>query len=188
MSFRVLDKSFIPEVVHIHIMSLKGISTLLGKKYLTGLYTMLMENSSHKFEGYFINKKLVGVVISSSQPLTTLDIVSRSIQLRDYWTLLFQLFKKNVSWEEIIDKLRFERILKKILADIHVYIFFIGVLPSYQKMGIGTKLLSGICINNKTVIAVDTSSTNRKAQYFYNKLGFKKAFNSVLSVVYIKNQ
>lgn len=190
MNIRPLTHSDIDTAVALHLATLGDTtSSKIGKEYLTDLYKKIIKLSPLVLTyGSFEQNQLTGVIVATkdlSQLQFTLSPLNAPVQL---YHIVKALFTRSVSISELARKIRFERAIISTFKTPYPSILLLYVSPLRQKKGIGKSLLRKVTHewekNKSRVLYVDTLDTNKNAQKFYEKMGFKKACHIEDSIVY----
>jgi len=175
---RQLSLSDTKNAADLHLKTIPGISSLLGKSYLNKFYQMLVKNKKHMSFAIYVDNYLRGLVTATEDILETSQELHRFFNLNSYLTLFLKIINLQISPLAIYSRVMFEKYQKKSYKKPYLSIVTLCVDPKYQRHGFGSKLIKSVLAEakkrDKNIIYVDARADNKKANKFYLKLGFKK--------------
>jgi GNAT superfamily N-acetyltransferase len=154
------------------------INSQIGKDHLLQLYKGISAYKGSTTWVFLKKEQVIGFASMASSYREFNQSLSHLLGWKSYLRVATRLLTYWSDIVEIIDRIRFSNYLEKRYPKRSPWILSIGVSPSYQRKGIGQKLLKTIIIYCKqkklNAIYVDTKTINKKAIGFYEKNGFEQ--------------
>lgn len=164
--------SDIPSVTELHMKLLPTVSARIGNPYLSELYRLILSDICLVATE---RKKIIGSITATTNLKATQKRLSRIVFKPWLWF-------GRAPFLALLDRTLTEREILK-LDDPYQTIMTLFVDTSWQRKGVGRKLVSSLPITGK--LYVDTQNLNTKAQSFYRHCGFrfiKTIRNSTIAV------
>lgn len=173
IKIRFAIESDIDKIVRLHRETLDTLSSKIGENYLKALYSLILTDAKKQLVLVAENNtEIVGVISITKDLEKTKRLLFKSeIIFEVLKALLFQ----KIRISEIFRRLREEQIISKKVTKNSVYIMTLFVHKNYRNQRIGSKLAKRAFKEAKAKkVFVNTLSTNKNAQKFYESFGFKK--------------
>lgn len=175
VTIRQLINTDIPAVVSLHLLSLPNtMSSRIGPDYLSLLYSSLLYDKNALPLVAVKNDTVVGCVTATRDLTRTSDHL-RSIHFKAAPIITKALLNRKISFNDLINKLLFERALVKQFGLPYPTVLTLFVSPTIQGQGIGKQLVNTVLKQYKQhhlcQVYVDTEENNTPAQKFYEHLG-----------------
>lgn len=167
MEIRKLIEADIPAVSVLHMHTLTTTIARIGNPYLSDLYHALLSDICLVAVDH---KNIIGVITATrSLDQTQKRVTPLLFKPKNMWGL------RRIHVMELINRFLFERELRGQFPPPYTTILTFFVDEKFQHHGVGTKLLSTLekQFANHTKLHVDTETSNRYAQYWYNTHGFR---------------
>jgi len=177
MKIKRLEQKELTGLVALHYQVLPGeVLTSISRSFLLGFYQLLHSSKKSHVLGAFDNNKLVGGIVGLEKEY--------QLALKDYLRLLGLML---VNFPKLLLKPNrlfnlVESFLFKLKSRQRTEIFFIGVIKSWQKKGVGARLIKALekmLVNKYKYLSVDCKC-KLSANRFYQELGFIKIDQFVL--------
>jgi len=169
-----LKEDHIPDIVKIHSISLKSdFLPSLGNNFLTTLYKSVLKNEDVYGFVTIDQKKIVGFIIGTKNMKKYFSSIFKSNFLKLSFYLSIKLIQKPFLLKNVIETFSYSS--KDIGPPAELIV--IAVLKKYQNKGIGRMLVEAIEKRFKSEKIKNyklTVHADKKAVYFYEKLGYHR--------------
>lgn len=167
MEIRKLIEADIRAVSLLHMCTLPTTIARIGNPYLSDLYHILLSDICLVAVDH---KNIIGVITATRRlDQTQKRLIPLLFKPKNIWGL------RHIHVLELIHRFLFERELQRLFPAPYTTILTFFVDKKFQHHGIGTKLLATLekQFPSSTKLHVDTETSNRYAQYWYNTHGFR---------------
>ena len=180
----------IPQVSALHQRVLSTATARMGETFLPYFYTTVVEHPSlHCALVATRGTQIVGC-ITATRDLNRTKVLLAPLRFSPKALIeaIFAILTQRVTLAEIYERTALEKELTKGLPVPYPTLLTLCVDKRQQGRGIGTALVKSAeeFFSAGTVLYVDTEKSNRKAQRFYEAVGFTREREVRKSVVYVK--
>ena len=179
MKLRNIKTADIRFIARLHKKTINSPSSKIGIGYLTKIYqTLLKAPELHLCILAYDNDTIIGAITATKDLRKTNKLIKNFFYLGMIFSVIKAVLLGKVSIVELLNRIRFEQIVTNKFPQPYVTILTLFVAKSFQRKGIGRRLVREIILRLKNEkiknVHVDTLTTNKKAIAFYQSIGFKR--------------